>query len=585
MDIHLENYQQQISDLQQQVIQLQRQLQGDSLQIENSPVNGLDSHGLDADLRLNDHDDCPQKVPVVFGEPLSLLACASPEVICYQLQKWIQDGEDLPIKNYSTNYEEKYYDIILKEQPESIDSQKLDYDEVIRLFSNVLTFISTGFLIIDPDQFKFKCKLYFNGEDVGPIFNCIILMIAALGEIYDQVNNLSLQTKLLKVPGIDFFRTVMNNLPSPIDYLRNEQESIEIIELFGLIALYLRMLDKKSTSATFTLNAIQLSISLNLYKNKQEDQRSNNIWWSIYCLNRFFTTRLGKPLLLNYYQIETPLPKDNTLKYYIELGLISERINRELFNGKLDDKIYNNNYKLISSIMHDLMNWKNSIPESLTMKITKKEEILDNNARVIYTLHMNYLHHIYLTCIPLLFKFAHIQLNNYRITKQIIPTNKLLTKNWLNLIAKLINSSQLSIKMFTKLYTQNLLRIFGFTDLDYLFSSNLVILIAMILNIDNSNFSFEDYLQLGMNLMNEMKIKGNMVASGKLSSLLNLIIDLKDILNTLGYSKLVEQLQTSYGESQTSYTPLNFLDDYQFVNTVNDIQFLNENDFSFLDIL
>lgn len=556
MDVDVEQYQQQIADLQQEVKQLKASL-GENVLVDTIPIK--------------------EPKPISVGrEPLSLLSCASPEVVCWQLQKWIQEGTDLPIKSFSTEYEEKCYDILLT-APINTPANDLSYDEVIRLFNNILFFFNLGYLVVDPEQFKIKCNLYFARKDVGKIFGYNIMMVAALGEIYDVSTNLASPVNLTKVPGLDYFRTVMNNFPSPVDILLVEsvEESIEIIELLGLMALYLRILDKKSAAATCTLNAMQISISLNLYKENQH----NKIWWSIYCLNRYFTTRIGKPLLVESHQIQTLLPKDDTLRYYVQLAMISERINRELFDRKERDEIHNNNYKLISSLMHDLMNWKNSIPDKLTLKLTSSEEI-DNNDRIIYTLHLNYLHHIYLTCIPILIKFSHIQLKHYRKTKEIIPTRKLLTKNWSNLIGKLINSAQLTIKIFSKLYTQNIVRVFGFTDLDYLFSSNLVILIAMILNIDNN---CEEYLQLGMNFMNEMKNKGNMVAEGKIDRLMNLILELKEILNILGYSQFVSLLEVKYAE-QTSYTPFNFMD-YQFINDINDVQFMNENDFSFLEYL
>jgi len=573
LDIDLERYQQQIEDLQREVALLKQGCKLVGLQ-DVSNGSGINTG-----------------VSMIVSEPLSLLGCASPEVICLQLRRWFECGEDLPVKTFSAEYEEHCYDELLTtiNAPIEPNTVPLNYDLVVRLLENVIFFINMGYLVIDTETFKQKARLYFAGEDVGQIFTYKLLMVAALGQVYDVSDNLATAGKRTQVPGLEYFMMVITNLPSAINLLlmSDHKESAEIIELFSWVAMYLRILDKKSAAVIFTSNALQMAISLNLHKN--DDMAGNKAWWSIFCLNRYFSTRIGKPLLLSIDQIQCPLPTDEALIHYIELGQICDRINRSLFDGKTEDTFHNNNYKLIASIMQDLIKWKDNVPERFKLKITSSQEILDDNDRIVYTLHLNYLHHVYLTCIPILLKFAFIQIKNYRQTKSIISIDSLLTKNWLNLIGKLINSCQLTIKIFMKLYKQNIVRTFGFTDLDYLFSTNLVFLIAMMLNINNIDFSFEEYLQWGLNFMNEMKNKGNLVAKGKLCKFMELVDDSKELLKDLGYESLLNTVQVKYGDSssvsQLAMTPTRFFEDYQLNNDIIDCTFLTETDILFLDTI
>lgn len=525
------------------------------------------------------------------------LGCASCELICWNLKQFTirssNPSKDLLISpDFSSFREEKKYNYLLEKMSnhqliEEVDEREvlkdLTFSELELLFDNVVTFINSGYLTVDPFEFIEHSKQYFNEN--GFRFDKVdfrrssnyyflkLMTILALGKIYSRDSNLGVQTQRLEeVPGWSYFKLVIKYLPSPFELMSLTKTSVnemfEIIELFGLIAVYLRIMDKKNAAVMFTLNALQMCIALNLHKNHQlrsveinskPPHYINRIWWGTFCLNRFYSSRIGQPLLLQLGDIttsdiaETTAPptsryefaNDVSMKFYILLAKIADRITNEIYCFKLP---FNNKQYLqsILSIMEMLVEWANNIPPFLRLELSG--QVYKGNERLINTLHLNYLHHIYLTCIPILVNFVKVKIINFHklklTTLQPLYLGEL-PKNLSNLVLTIINASQLTVNIFMSLYKRQFVSSFGFTDLDYLTSSALVFLICLILKIDNSAekcSSYQEYLEVSMNLIHEMKVMGNEVARGKLDQLIDLMESLTDLLQELGYTDLLSKL-------------------------------------------
>ncbi|ODV81156.1 uncharacterized protein CANTADRAFT_36133, partial [Suhomyces tanzawaensis NRRL Y-17324] len=532
------------------------------------------------------------------------LGSASSELICWNLKQFkisssdpSKSSEEIIISpNFSSFNEETTYDGLFRvENLLNSDEvreilEPLNYLKFLELFDNVVTFINAGYLIVDPDEFIRKGLEYFDFsspqqqlrmdlvdfEDEGKRFFLLkMVTILALGEIYgtDSYVGIKKPNKWPSLPGSDYFRVVIKYMPSSFSLITFCSQplgrSFEIIEMFGLSSLYLRIIDKKNAAVLFTLNALQLCISLNLHKEKhlrspvvsEKSTRSiNKIWWSSFCLNQFFSSRIAQPLLLSLKEIRTynnerpssgtqspVMEKDklmhtiiskynfsslSSMKYYVELAKISDRITHELYCVKLP---FNNKDFLqsILNIIESLVQWVNDLPYHLKLKLPMiiKDNALTN--RLICSLHLNYLHHIYLSSIPVLLNFVRMKIFNYYKFKRLILNPIMLNempKNISNLMHMLIKSCQLTTNIFMTLYRQRYLRVFGFTDLDFLFSCSLVFLICLILGVDKDKyFAFDEYLEISMNIMYEMNMGGNLVAKGKLNQILDLLREIEDL--------------------------------------------------------
>lgn len=553
------------------------------------------------------------------------LKSGSCELICWTLNQFMNDlkNEDLTIlPDFNSFIEENVYDSVLYEVEGNSFTKNITPlynilknvgpEQIEKNLQSVVEFINIGYLTINPYEFRESVKSYFVNSrfiipntDKNDYFLLKLLMILTLGEVYDEnacLSNNHTSQKFREVPGLEYFKIVILYLPSHFQVMNfqkfNIRDVLQIIELFGLIAIYCRVLDKKNSATYFTLIALQLSISLNIHKDSiltknqlklnllPNFEYNNKIFWSIYCLNRFFSIRIGQPLLLNYKDLNfnsllgvPDMLNDrqdlNSVTYYIELAHISEVINMEIYNSKFNSRDYLNS---IIKILSMLIDWSNNLPDHLKLNMSVK---VNNNDRLISTLHLNYLHHIYLTCIPILLHFAKLKVLNFK--HGVVPTLNLndLPKNISNLIIICIQSSQLTINIFTKLYEKNLLRSFGFTDLDYLYSCSLIFLVGMVLNLINkTEFKFTDYLQISLNFISEMKLKGNLVASLKFNQIIDLMNNFNPLFESLGYGKIefIPSFIPSFGNFESN----NEFDELLNLNNQDNGLNLNEEDLLFM---
>ncbi|CAH2351712.1 hypothetical protein CLIB1423_04S04258 [[Candida] railenensis] len=587
------------------------------------------------------------------------LGSGSSELVCWNLKRFtmnqknqVKSSEVFFSPEFNSFIEESVYDYLLTDTsiPSLYAVETLTIDKVESLLANVVLFINSGYLTLDPMSFKKKLPQYFDSNGVfkidklkrgssggSPIrtpstvasihspspsvtadsdyfFLIKIIMICTLGEIYSpecslgsrlQHGDISINEPtpnnvnftLSTTPGLQFFKIVIHFLPSIFSTLnlsrKNLESNLDIIELLGLISIYLRCIDKKNLAVMFTINALQLCVSMNLHK-KSNNTTETRIFWSIFCLNRFFCSRIGKSLLLREDEITTPLPtfdsrvdnnqtkspssdefsKSNLMVHYIYLAKIAEQITNEIYCFKPSVVDKNKEYlNSILTIVHDLVDWVSQLPEFLRLRLPLESGNPSN--RLIYTLHLNSLHHIYLSCIPILLNLTKSRIANNKDNSSTAFDLEQLPKNIRTIIRICIQSSQLTINLFIALYKENLTRIFGFTDLDYLFSSSLVFIICLILKLPNieENYTYEEYLQVAINLIGEMKNRGNLVARGKLNQILDLTQNLKN--GTDGqheFGSLYQYIKGYYYNQNNQPTIVNLINETEAVRQYEHIQ-------------
>ena len=522
-------------------------------------------------------------------EPLKLLECALAEVICEQLDAWVNLGKDLSPLSFSWAYEEKVYDWVFETKPLYNPIDSLSMEKMYLSYRNVTTFIRLGYLTVEP-SFLDRCCQYFEGQTMPVKFTYKMLMMQALGEVYDQLMDvLLITTQVTHLPGLTCFQFVLGNFQGLNSMIKaDHNDTIDTIELFGIMAIYLRILDKKCAAYLFTNNALQLAVSLELHTSNNFEHQAT--WWSTYCLNRFLAIRIGKPLLVFPIESTCKLPPDPGLAAQVQLAHILERICRQLFgNDSNMSDIHpraNNNYKLVAQIMHSLIDWHDSLPPYLQLSVSSDQEVVEPADRVIYSLHLNYLHHIYLALIPILMKYAEVQLLTFHKEKKVLQAANLMSKNIRNLVEKLIDSCQLTLNIFIQVYRAKVFRLFGFTDLDHMLATNVSFLIAMMLDIRTSRInSIEDNLKVGLHFMNELASKGNKVWGRKLSHLLKAVKDFKPILQKLNYGGFVafcEETNWLVTPGLANYDHHQDIDDFavpdleDFSWTMMDLQALDE---------
>lgn len=559
-----------------------------------------------------------------------LLRSPSCEVITWNLANFLngsvaRDSNLTITPEFSSFMEADCYDSIisrrgrkLKEFPCCYEVLKdITLDMVYGYVNTVAEYINVGYSTLDKEAFIDRLPTYFSAEgklkpipekDQVDYFIIKILLIIALGLVYDCKNCIGAgNPRLSSVPGLVHFKLAVSSLPTnyqQFDFgMNNFGDNLQTIEILGLVALYSRILDKKNASCFFTMSALQLGVSMNLHKQSMiTKSRSLNlgysstynyntkIFWAIYCLNRFYLGRIGQPLLLTYKDITLSQDHlDPGLRCYVQLARISEMINREIYNDSvLNSKNYFNTLFYILSL---LKHWSNTLPSNLALELEQART--DVSRRLLASLHLNHLHHVYLTCIPIFLHFAKLKIIGFR---KLGGANyfKLssLPKNVQDLFHYCIKCCQLTVTIFVKLLERKLVRAFGFTELDYLYSCGLLFFICILLNFDsfpcnyNFNRNFEENLLTCLRLMKQMEVMGNMVAESKLKQILELMEKFKPILSKLDWQLKVdgetawwEEVVTEYDDTPTDAKNVDVLlpSNEEFFTYVTDESLLNIN--------
>lgn len=516
-----------------------------------------------------------RKTQTTVAETLNLsvfLSSPSSELVSWNLIHFMNDTVNFDGMMISPDFnsflEENIYDGALFSDtpsgPETVfrQVQSLTFQQVKKAMDTVVKFINIGYLTINPVEFEESLTRHFdhNGQLKEPnndlFFNLKILMVMAFGDVYHERNAIGYDSPPVNTPGFDYFNIVIRNLPSNFQMMnfsrKNMRAILDIIELYGLVSLYSRILDKKSASCFYSLIALKLCISINLHKdsiltkssenlNLSKNFNSSNVFWSTYCLNRFSCVRTGDPLLLSFKDIS--LPYTNTkieeelffdtkifMKFYIELARISETINQKVYNTTYNPKDY---LTTIFNILSLLQDWTNSIPDFLKIDLTKESKTF----RTLSSLHLNYLHHVHLTCIPIFLNFAKFKISKFK-SSGVLNTLKLknLPKNIENLVIYAIQSAQTTVSIFSNLIEYKLLRAFGFTDCDFIYATAMLSLICLVLNFSKEEIPAQNFitnLNVCVNLLKMMEDTGNKVAGSKKSQILKAIDALTPIFDKI----------------------------------------------------
>ncbi|CCE82425.1 Piso0_002151 [Millerozyma farinosa CBS 7064] len=579
-DTEIDEYKQEIRKLKNRV----NRIESTGGDIVNSESDKRDE--LDLNIRLNS---------------------GSAELICWNLNEFINSFENVSDKvpaispDFNTFLEENYYGSFLYEKScgdfSSLEDglKSLSLGQVEHALDNVVLFINSGYLTLDPIDFRAKLRKYFDSEGkyiprtTIDYFCLQILIISSLGEIYgpgSSINSVSVSRVYGdEFPGFKYFKLVMKSLGDTFQTLvsGSPYEILEVLELFGLVAINLRCIDKKNAASMFTMNALQTCIALNLHQQTDFNRelisrpRTCRLWWATYCLNRFYTSRLGQPLLLKQREItiQYPYSQDvnseptrndefaNTaaMNHYIELAKIAEDITNDLYCVELplDNRRY---LRLVLRNLEKLLEWAEKLPRYLKLRsfLSKSYQVCRTD-RLVYSLHLNHLHHIYLTSIPVMLHFAKariLTLNSQHGEPSTALDLNSLPLNMKNMLLMCLNSSQLTVNIFMTLYKTGLLRSTGFTDLDYLYSSALVFAISLLIRLDEiANdllYSLQEYLNVTVNLIREMELAGNLVAKGKLRQIASLLRQLGPYLEPRGHSELQQWLDNE-GQFGTQPAP------------------------------
>ncbi|KAJ5657435.1 uncharacterized protein N7484_001084 [Penicillium longicatenatum] len=321
-----------------------------------------------------------------------------------------------------------------------------------------------------------------------------------------------------KPPGAEFFVKALQLLP---DVSVLHQEPIESTEIMCCIALYLQALDCRSSAHNYIGSAMRMAMAEGMhtqmpveYLGEDLVQRCRKIWWTVYILDREMTSLMGLPQSLSDDHVDTLLPafpgsaqRTAGINMHIKLSRIIAEISSAVY--AIDGRLNRNFLLRTKSALASIACLADELHDGFPLHLDRSTSGVSRTSA--------YLHLLYHQCIvlatrPLLFCFLKIRFESPEHCLEALNTSR----NVRNLIQMCIDSSQQMINILHSLQSEDLLETFLPFDLESIFVSTVVLLMAPAID---ARWSYPAWLEKAYLIFEDIIENGNLIAKFRRSEL------------------------------------------------------------------
>lgn len=203
-----------------------------------------------------------------------------------------------PSENVAFDVNPMYTDPLwLRRPPNPSLPQLPPYEFANRLFAAQHIYIGSIFSFLQPRHFEERLQVvYTRAPDVSNREDCLkfcqILCVLAFGQMY-SINQWSGNEG---PPGFQYFKHALRYLPDI-----HEEGSILFVEVLGLVAYYMQILNRRDAAFLYIGLAVRMAISLGLHQEVSnpdidliEREHRRRVWWSVYSMDRYSQSFFGR---------------------------------------------------------------------------------------------------------------------------------------------------------------------------------------------------------------------------------------------------------------------------------------------------
>ncbi|CVK99004.1 related to positive activator of transcription [Fusarium proliferatum] len=319
------------------------------------------------------------------------------------------------------------------------------------------------------------------------------LLVFAIGRL--------LQAKwddMSKPPGDEFFHEALKRMP---DLSSLRKQGVLGIELMGLSALYLQIADRKEDAYLYASSALRLSLGLSLHKSgsyrsqrRSEAVHRNRLWWSIYMQERRLAAAVGFPMSISDTEITASQPTDHI--GYQSAAAIAVNAKLAQITGRITTTIYSQSnqeeatfIKEVQGILQSLRKIENEMPAEISGGSNPTELILHeaplsrsqlSSARTTASLHLTVNQNIIYAVRPILLYMAR---NSFSGGNDLYTS---MSPALRRLADTCVEAARKSLVILHGLCKQDIIAKHAFLDLDCLFSTGFIFVLAVIINSDKA---------------------------------------------------------------------------------------------------
>ncbi|OBT81970.1 hypothetical protein VE02_09318 [Pseudogymnoascus sp. 03VT05] len=393
-------------------------------------------------------------------------------------------------------------------------------DYALYLFDAVKFHLGQNYRFFDESAFVSHVREFYTGSPVkkaaeSRLWFVQFLLVLSFGKAF-----LSQSRNPGNPPGSKFFVRAMSLMP---DILSIWKDSVMAIEVLALAGLYLYSIDHRESAHVYVGQAIRVAQLEGLHTQLPEDElgvdtvmRCRNLWWTLYIMDRHFSSSLGLPM-------STP---DGDITALIDSKTCSQRsslLSLQVRLSRLLSFILTTIYKTEQTQLATFLETTRSILHSMVGHAKEMERIIHVNFQSSVdaiskeTRHITLLYHqcVIVATRPLLLSVLKERLEKLDQGEEDWQSFLALTKP---LISTGIKSAVKTLQILHE--EDGLLELFLPFDLEFTYGAaiHLAMANALFPNLEDG----KTYGRQAHSILNEMVSKGNKVAQMRKSELSHL---------------------------------------------------------------
>ncbi|RDW93727.1 fungal specific transcription factor domain-containing protein [Aspergillus mulundensis] len=420
------------------------------------------------------------------------------------------------------------------------------------LAASFFRYSQSNYFIIHPVIFSRKLAAFIDGNqefDPNPTtgrcrsssdFPCILFMVLAIGAQYadleqgqsDESESSKCSSKIPpsgsevvpkpeRNPGWPFYQISKRLLADVVSSC--SMTSVQACLLQGAF-----LMTTTAHDAAYNLLGVAMRMAINMGMHRHNRTNSlhprvhelrNRLWWSVYALERLFTFQLGRPIMIEDDEIDTPFPVDlpelqvpeytstviNGQIAIVKILQIEGRILETMYPGKVlasHGRVID--VQVFKALITELEDWRKTLPTKLLLS--------SSSTRGVIHLHLTYEHAVMLLSRTALTHMASLCSTSRRSKRQTTPTT--MHTSFLQSAAKdcLVAASS-TISLFQALRRRKLLC--SYSCLDPLYCSGALHVLLLGAKIEAPDSLTRKTIMEGISVLRELA-KGSETAAASL---------------------------------------------------------------------
>ncbi|GAP93113.1 putative Zn 2Cys6 transcription factor [Rosellinia necatrix] len=281
--------------------------------------------------------------------------------------------------------------------PEDVSSTKglPSMDHALYLFDTVKFHLGHRYRFFDPEFVSDVKRFYKCSVDeqaaTSRLWFIQFLLVLAFGNAF-----LSRSKAANSPAGSNFFLRAMSLMPDQADMWKG---SILAIEVMALAGLYLFSVGRREAAHTFLGHAMRIAQLEGLHTELPQAElgeetviRCRNTWWTLYIMDRHFSSSLGLPMMVSDDDISVPIPpamesssENSTLSLQIKLAQAHTLILKSLY--KTEKTQLGPFLDMTRSILHAMAERAVEIEQIIHLKFQNSPHTMSKGTRHITLLY------------------------------------------------------------------------------------------------------------------------------------------------------------------------------------------------------